>query len=318
MTRTFARSAAALVAVLALSCDSGRSSVVPPDPTYTINLRYCSGTSTTSCEPASVDEFPQEYRDVFRAQAERIERTITAGLPPLNVAGVSCGSGADEIPIREEVHGLLILVSIRSDLGTGTLAQSGPCIIRSRSGLPVVAVLRFNSAYISDYHQNGQLETVVLHEMFHTLGFGTVWCEKKLLSGARESGGECSALPIFTGRQAISAAKAQNGAPAAWTSLPAEDLGGAGTVLSHWRESVFHSELMTGWVEPTPAANPLSAMTIASLADLGYPVDLSQADVSPAYVVPSPSTSALRAPSSSAIFLGDDVLREPPVVVEEP
>lgn len=317
MTRTFARSAAALVALLALSCDSGQSSVSPSDPTYTITLRYCSGASTTSCVPATEDEFPSAHRAVFEEAAARIERTITAGLPPLNVAGVSCGSGADEIPIREEVHGLLILVSVRS-LGTGTLAQSGPCIVRSRSGLPLVAVLRFNSAYVSDYHQNGQLGTVVLHEMFHTLGFGTIWCEKKLLSGARVSGGECSALPVFTGRQALSAAKAQNGAPAAWTSLLAEDLGGAGTMLSHWRESVFHTELMTGWVEPTPAENPLSAMTIASLADLGYTVDLSQADASPAYVVPSPSTSALRAPSSAAIFVGDDVLREPPVVVEEP
>ena len=58
--------------------------------------------------------------------------------------------------------------------------------------------------------------------------------------------------------------------------VPVEDLGGYGTADAHWRESVFDNELMTGYINYGP--NPLSVVTIASLADLGYSVDMNQAD----------------------------------------
>ena len=51
--------------------------------------------------------------------------------------------------------------------------------------------------------------------------------------------------------------------------------GSAGTRDGHWRESVFGTELMTGWV--TRGSNPLSALTIASLVDLGYGANSSAA-----------------------------------------
>jgi hypothetical protein len=62
------------------------------------------------------------------------------------------------------------------------------------------------------------------------------------------------------------------------TSVPVENdpQYGEGTRLSHWRESVFDNELMTGIDDG--AANRLSAITIASLADLGYQVNMSAAE----------------------------------------
>ena len=52
--------------------------------------------------------------------------------------------------------------------------------------------------------------------------------------------------------------------------------GGPGTRDGHWRETVFHNELMSGFIsEP---GNPLSRITAASLADLGYQVDLDAAE----------------------------------------
>ena len=58
--------------------------------------------------------------------------------------------------------------------------------------------------------------------------------------------------------------------------MPVEGGGGAGTANAHWRESVFRSELMTGFIVSAP--NPLSRVTIGSLQDLGYVVDYGTAD----------------------------------------
>ena len=50
---------------------------------------------------------------------------------------------------------------------------------------------------------------------------------------------------------------------------------GAGTRNSHWKESTFRTELMTGYAG---AVNPLSRLSIEGLADLGYTVDPTVAD----------------------------------------
>jgi hypothetical protein len=86
-------------------------------------------------------------------------------------------------------------------------------------------------------------------------------------------------------------------------NVPVESLGGPGTRDSHWRETTFGSELLTGFVNP--GFNPVSRMTIASLADLGYQVTLDTAD---SYSLPGGMTS-LR---SAAVELGGTVLRPSP------
>jgi hypothetical protein len=59
--------------------------------------------------------------------------------------------------------------------------------------------------------------------------------------------------------------------------VPVEnEQGGGGTRDSHWRESVFDNELMTGFLNA--GANPLSVVTVESFADLGYVVDPTGAD----------------------------------------
>ena len=61
------------------------------------------------------------------------------------------------------------------------------------------------------------------------------------------------------------------------TAVPVENTGGPGTKNSHWRDTVFRNELMTGFVGGAP--NPLSRLTVASLKDLGYVVNLKKAEV---------------------------------------
>jgi hypothetical protein len=58
-----------------------------------------------------------------------------------------------------------------------------------------------------------------------------------------------------------------------------ENTGGAGTRDSHWRETILQAELMTGIIEQPGVPMPLSKVTIASMADLGYQVDYSKADI---------------------------------------
>jgi hypothetical protein len=58
--------------------------------------------------------------------------------------------------------------------------------------------------------------------------------------------------------------------------VPLENTGGAGTADSHWRETIFRNELMSGFV--AAPGNPLSRVTAGSLQDLGYTVDLSAAE----------------------------------------
>jgi hypothetical protein len=55
-----------------------------------------------------------------------------------------------------------------------------------------------------------------------------------------------------------------------------ENTGGAGTFNSHWRESTFGSELMTGYINSGHL--PLSVMTVRSIGDMGYTVNPSGAD----------------------------------------
>ena len=61
---------------------------------------------------------------------------------------------------------------------------------------------------------------------------------------------------------------------------------------------------MTGFV--SLSSNPLSAVTIASLQDLGYMVDLSQAE---AYTIANPN--ALRLAGETLIPLENDILVVP-------
>jgi hypothetical protein len=84
--------------------------------------------------------------------------------------------------------------------------------------------------------------------------------------------------------------------------VPVENTGGPGTADSHWRESVFGNELMTGTVNEV---NPLSRVTLGSMADLGYAVNLADAD-------PYTLSPGLRAFSRGpGIELKNDVLRVP-------
>ena len=92
-----------------------------------------------------------------------------------------------------------------------------------------------------------------------------------------ENGGSPGSDTHFVGPLAITAFDAAGGTSyTGGEKVPVENSGQPGSGDGHWRESLFGNEVMTPII--TGAVNPLSAISIQSLADLGYRVDLAPAD----------------------------------------
>ena len=67
------------------------------------------------------------------------------------------------------------------------LASAGPCILRTASRFPVVGIMRFDSDDITALASTGRLPAVVLHEMLHVIGIGTLWRTRDMLIGSNTS-----------------------------------------------------------------------------------------------------------------------------------
>lgn len=202
-----------------------------------------------------------KQKAAFAAAADRWSEVIVGDLPPVIIDG-------------EQIDDVLIEAEGVAIDGPGKiLGQAGPTHLRPTSAgaaafIPAKGIMSFDKADLSAMESDGTLKDVITHEMGHVLGIGTIWTRKKLLKGA---GGQ---NPTFTGRSAMTEYGKLKGAKA--TAVPVENTGGVGTRDSHWRETIFKNELMTGFVGEK--GNPLSRLTIGSLQDLGYVVDLSKAE----------------------------------------
>jgi len=229
--------------------------ISPNDGSFEITLRYVGSPSA------------RQQVAVSRA-VKQWQRVITGDLTNVEISAQAGACFRNQPAIAEEVDDILIFVDFTYVDGPGgILGEAGPCFIRSESGLPVVGFLRIDNADLQEMEAVGTLDDAVLHEFGHVLGIGTLWRARKLLTGAGTSD------PRYTGAAAVSAYRKLGGS----RSIPVENTGESSTREGHWRESVFGNELMTGWVGT--GANPMSAVTIASLEDLGYNTDVDAADV---------------------------------------
>ncbi len=247
-------------------------------------------------------------RQAFQTAKMRWESVLTGELPDIQVARPAgfCGSA---VALDEVVDDLLIIAEIVSIDGPGgVLGSAGPCLIRHGSDLPVLGRMKLDAADLARLEATGTLDDVIAHEMGHVLGIGSLWDLFGLVVG--DGGSDAiRADPHFVGSMALAAFEQIGGASYAGLKVPLEDTGGAGTRLSHWRETVFADELMTGFIDQ--GGNPLSLVTVASLEDLGYAVDRGATDV---FRLPSPAvgSSASRVPwPGPKIALGDDILPDP-------
>jgi hypothetical protein len=199
-------------------------------------------------------------QSAFRLAAVRWSQIITADLPDVVVNG----RVIDDLEIT--ATGPFI------DGPAGILGQAGPRATRpTGSQLPYTGVMEFDSADLAGMEADGTLRNVILHEMGHVLGFGTLWFQKNLIDVTD------AANPLYVGTNGLREYRTV-AANATATGVPLENTGGAGTAGSHWRETVFDTELMTGFVERAGVAMPISRVTVGSLADLGYTVNYAAAD----------------------------------------
>ncbi|MDP9202350.1 MAG: hypothetical protein M3P26_10535 [Gemmatimonadota bacterium] len=249
-------------------------------------------------------EVPLSERSAIDAGVQHWKRIITTDIGSVQFSAPG-GCGSFAIAQGDIVRGLRIYVRDSAFAGATLLAQAGVCYENSVSKFPVVVLVVWNTNQAAYVQSNGLGEIVATHELAHTFGLGTVWRERSLLAG------DGTADPYFTGPQALTTFGSSFGAGYVGNSVPVENTGSAATQGAHWRESVFNRELMTGFVNlGTP--NPLSAVTIAQFADLGYVVDMSQAEVFTGAVLSSEGI----APRTSRIDLGDDVSAVPTRTVQ--
>jgi len=219
---------------------------------------------------------------VVQQAADRWERIVVGDLPSARYEG----RAIDDLWIE--------VVATPIDGVGGTLAEGGVTAERSRTFLPYAGSITLDSDDLADIIAQGAFLGVLEHEMGHILGIGTEWESLGLLSGAGTKN------PIFTGPQATAQYNSLFHTTA--KGVPVEATGGLGTALSHWRDSVLDNELLTGWYN-YGQRNPISRITVASLADMGYQVDLSAAD---SYSPPA----AVRAAAAGAAATGSTAARD--------
>ncbi|WP_425614765.1 pre-peptidase C-terminal domain-containing protein [Anatilimnocola sp. NA78] len=220
--------------------------------------------------------FTASQRAIFEQAAAKWEAIIVGDLPNATYNGIA-------------VDDLLINASSAAIDGVnGILGQAGYDRLRtSGTRLPYHGSMEFDSADMAAMEANGSLFSVIVHEMGHVLGVGTLWSSRGLLTGAGTSN------PLFIGANAVAAYNSIFGTTS--TGVPVENSGGSGTRDAHWREATFRTEIMTGYINS--GANPLSRITIGSLADLGYSVNYAGAD---AYTRPSNSTLLVSGSSTNS------------------
>ena len=211
---------------------------------------------------------------LFTNAAARIRAAVIGAIPTTDATGADPSvCGVTGVPIlAENVPGVIIYASVQSIDGPGRiLAQAGPCYVRDDPDLrTVIGVMEFDSDDLASLSGDGNLQDIITHEMLHVIGLGTFWTDKNLLTGAT------TADVAYTGAGGIAGCIATGGTTTCATSVPVENTGGSGTADSHWRETTFGNELMTGFANSGHL--PMSIMTVRSLADIGYTVNPAAAE----------------------------------------
>ncbi|MCY4376034.1 MAG: hypothetical protein OXC31_19955 [Spirochaetaceae bacterium] len=284
------------------------------DTSFDIELRYL-GTEPTATQ-----------RNTIRGAADVWERAITGDLPRRIIINSTweC-EDRDPSAFGDYLDDLRIDIRLRRiDGAGGAIASAGLCVRRT-GGLPVIGDVTLDTSDLESLGTAG-LGRVAVHEMAHVLGFGPFsgWrarLKNPALGYVPGPGQPALADTHFTGPSAITAFDEAGGTSHTGAKVPVEnDTGryGLGSLDVHWREAVFANEVMTASISiDSGESQPLSKVTIAALADLGYSVDYTVAD---AYTLPSQSQSASDAARRAVdkIHLGDDIRRGPIHVAEFP
>ena len=224
------------------------------------------------------DHFTEKHKRIIRYAARRWMSIIREDLPDYTFANGGsgkCGGQLYEIPSGERIDDLRIYV-VGRDLPDNIAGLGGPRQVRE-THLAIVGCVQFDLEGGFDWFLR-----VALHEIGHVLGIGTTWD-----NFIQNSSGDTH----FSGPRAIAAFDDAGGRDYTGAKVPVEENGG------HWRASVIKGELMRA----KGSGEALSAITIQALADLGWVVDVTQANP---YTLPSvavaKASAKVAAPSTHA------------------
>ena len=228
----------------------------PPEepPTDGVLTTYTSGGERATSYNIDIEfsgTWTAELQQAFIDAAEFLSKIILGDVT--NTTG-----GIDDIVINASL--------IAIDGSGGVLGRAGPTSIRGGTYLPATGVMEFDIADAETFNAQGLWDDIILHEMMHAMGFGTLWGYMALTAGSIATGDL-----RFTGEMANEAyarlfpnLDAVDGFD---FGIPVEMDGGSGTAGGHWDDATFVNEIMTGYIN---GSNYLSEMTIAAFEDMGY------------------------------------------------
>ena len=195
-------------------------------------------------------------RAVMQAAAKSVEAMIAQGLPSAIVDG-------------KIIDDLNIKISTANLDGLGeTQARTKIDFMRYGTLLPAQSLVQFDISDIAGLEKSGNLFDVAQHEFLHALGFGNLWEAKGLVNYAG------TPLAQYNGKNAVEEFQKSGG----MTDTISLETEGNGSASLHWHQQLFPNEIMTADLNGlTGEPAPISAVTIASLADLGYEVNLDRA-----------------------------------------
>ena len=230
---------------------------------FNITLAFVPGHGMTSSQMSAA-----------RAAARRWESIITADIPgsdafihspfdsETEVTWETARSG--KVVMNYEVDDVVVLVT--SDPTPDVyLAKAEVIEYRAIEGLPIISLVVVGDFVLTRANEI-ELTNVFLHEIAHAIGFGTSWGDFEV----NPMPGDPNADIHLKGPLAIAAFNAAGGGDYSGKKVPITDGG-------HWRGSVYGQEIMSSDFD-TERPAPLSAITIQSMADIGYEVDVTQAD----------------------------------------
>ncbi|MBD2324002.1 MULTISPECIES: DUF4114 domain-containing protein [unclassified Desertifilum] len=219
------------------------------------------GFESTKPQPFNIDlEFDSpltaSQKQILKAAAKNVADLIGQGLP----TAIVDGKIIDDINIKISTANL--------DGAGGTQARTKIDFMRYGSLLPAQSLVQFDAADIAELERSGSLFDVAQHEFLHALGFGNLWEAKGLVNYAG------TPLAQYNGRNAVGEFQKAGGL----MDTIALETEGNGSASLHWHQQLFPNEIMTADLNGfTGEPVPISAVTIASLADLGYVVNLDRA-----------------------------------------
>lgn len=233
-----------------------------------------------------------EQVQAIRAGTERWTDVITGDMPDFHLPPDYRPPDrclAAKWPASGLIDDMRIEVRIRADLASSMIVA--PCeVAESPVGIrPFWLLVWVRPSFVQRLESESRLREWMAHTTGHGLGFGNFW--GSLVHNPISEAG-VGADTHFPDSATVAAFDAAGGA--GWTGgskVPVEN--GAENRDIHWRGDVLGHEIMSSWYTMAmPGDNPpLSAITVQSVAALGYQVDVSMADP---YDLPDPAATADR------------------------